>query len=282
MAHINFQKKAAASQVVSAATGPLSAFNFDASGTTSIAGPNIWTTVNFGTKDFDENLEFDTAQNAFIPKSSGIYNLHGVIGVSGLAPGEEIQLRIRRSGTSNVAVSEVYRNESSGVQNLQAEIAGLVQTPSGVIFTLEASHNSALTKFIDTGFTFFEGWKISVGLTGDKGDKGDQGDQGPTGPSGNTGPSGGMGNDGIQGPPGNVVSGVFVIEDLTPQITGLNSTFSLASAATSGRISLFWNGIRQRLGQSNNYFLNDAVNGSGIVTCFTPYSNNDLVAEYFV
>jgi hypothetical protein len=260
-------------------TGPLSAFRVDASGTTSVAGPNIWTTIDFGTIEFDENSEFDISQEAFIPQSSGIYNLHGVASLSGLAPGQYMQLRIRRNGISNVALSEIYRNESSGVEDIHAEIAGLVQSASGEIFTLEASHNSGINKLIDPGFSFFEGWKITIGLKGDKGDTGPQGIQGPVGPSGAQGE---QGPQGIQGPEGNVVSGVYVEDDLTGQISFPTQVFNLQYAATSGRISLFWNGIRQRIGSDNDFYLNDALNGSGIVTNFRPHNNNTLVAEYFV
>lgn len=260
-------------------TGPLSAFRTDASGAAPVSGPNMWTTVDFGTIEFDENSEFDVSQDAFIPKSSGIYNLHGVASLSGLAPGEHMQLRIRRDGTTNVAVSEIYRNESSGVQDIHAEIAGTVLSASGALFTLEVSHNSGLQKVIDPGFTFFEGWKITVGLKGDTGPQGPQGIQGVAGPSG---ADGAQGPAGPQGPPGNVVSGVYVEDDLTSQISFPNQQFNLQYAAISGRISLYWNGVRQRIGVSNDYYLDDALNGSGIITNFRPHNNNDLVAEYFV
>jgi len=255
----------------SAGSGPLSAYRVNASGTTNVAGPNLWTTVEFGTEEFDVNSECDLDQEAFIPNVSGIYNLHGVAGLSGMAPGEHMQIRIRRDGVSNVAVSEIYRNESSGVQDLYAEIAGTVQTGSGVLFTLEVSHNSGNTKQIDPGFTFFEGWKLTVGL---KGDKGDTGATGTTGPQGPVGPSGADGPAGPQGPPGVTVSGALIREDLSAQIgPSRNKNFTMTAAPISGTLKIEWNGLVQKP-QSFT------PSGSTFLTSFTPYSDNSIIAEY--
>lgn len=260
-------------------TGPLSAFRVDASGTTSIASSNTWTEVDWGDIRYDFNSEFDLDQNAFIPKSSGVYNLHTRVTVSGIPAGESMRIRIRRDGTETIAISETARNESGGTLPLHAEIAGSINTPSGAVFTIEAQQSDGSPHGIDPNSTFFDGWKITVGLKGDTGPQGPQGPQGDPGPSG---ADGAPGPQGPQGPPGNVVSGVFVIEDLTTQISFPNQSFNLSNAAVSGRISLYWNGVRQRIGVDNDYSLDDAVNGSGIVTNFRPRNNNDLVAEYFV
>lgn len=107
--------------------------------------------------------------------------------------------------------------------------------------------------------------------------------QGDTGPAGPTGPTGPAGADGADGADAVVVSGTYISEDLSSQLDGASQTFSLSySPRGSGYISLFWNGVRQRIGDTYDYYLDSAVNGSGVKTNFVPYADNDLVAEYLI
>ena len=64
-------------------------------------------------------------------------------------------------------------------------------------------------------------------------------------------------------------------EDLTAQITGSAQTFTISAAYSSGTIRLYWNGIRQRAGDSFT-----EATSTTITTVFTPQIGDTLTLDY--
>jgi hypothetical protein len=67
-----------------------------------------------------------------------------------------------------------------------------------------------------------------------------------------------------------------IIDDLTPQIDGVEDHFDLSSVSISGSLRLYYNGIRQR--DSYHYTLDPSLDG--ITTSFTPEVGDVLIADY--
>lgn len=240
--------------VAGAASGPNSVFraNCIGSGTELPAGGG-WQRTLFDQEVFDQNNEY--ANNMYCPTTSGQYNLHTRLTVTDIPINESAQARIVKNNSEIIALSEFTINTSSGVIDVDLEIAGLSTAVSGDCFHIEARQTDIIPhQLTGSGFEcFFEGFRVQVGEKGETG---------------------------IQGETGTVASGRFVIEELTTQVDGVSSNFTLNNAAVSGLITLYYNGQRQTPGEG--YFLDDAVNGSGVVTCFVPKATTELSVEYFV
>ena len=66
-------------------------------------------------------------------------------------------------------------------------------------------------------------------------------------------------------------------EDLSSQITGLNSNFFINETPTNNTLNLFWNGHLLKIGINNDFILSGKI----IITNFIPYAGNTLIVEYF-
>lgn len=321
MAFVNFRKKQQ-----SFFEGINSSFRGDCTPSgTLIPASGIFHNIQFSQEAFDVNNEFDGSQ--FCPKESGQYNLHTRLTISGMPVNTAAQAQILKNNSQTIALGELIVNTTSGIFNLELEIAGTSTAVSGDCFIVQIRQTDSITHttISTSGACFFDGWKLQIGARGPQGVTGPIGPTGPTGPTGPIGPSGAQGiqgpigpqgiqgiqgpigpsgeqgiqgeigpsglqgiqgpigpsgEQGIQGETGTVASGRFVIEELTPQVDGITNEFDLTNPATSGLITLFYNGQRQTPGEG--YFLNDAINGSGVVTCFIPKSMQELSVEYFV
>lgn len=64
-------------------------------------------------------------------------------------------------------------------------------------------------------------------------------------------------------------------EDLTAQITGTEQTFNISAAYSSGTVRLYWNGIRQRAGDSFT-----EATSTTITTTFVPQIGDTLTLDY--
>ncbi len=252
MAFVNFREST--NVIAGAASGPNSTFRANCTGSgTQLPIGGGWQLVLFDKEIFDENDEY--ANNMYCPTTSGQYNLHTRLTVSNIPINESAQARIVKNSSEIIALSEFIINTSSGTIDVDLEIAGTSIAVSGDCFHIEARQTDIVPHQVTgSGFEcFFEGWRIQAG---------EQGIQG------------------IQGITGTVVSGRFVIEELTPQVDGITNKFNLNNAAISGLTTLYYNGQRQT--PVEGYFLDDALNGSGIVTCFVPKAMQELSIEYLV
>ncbi len=253
MAFVNFRDKKKVS-AAGAVAGPNSTFRANCTGSgTQLPPGGGWQTILFNQEVFDQNNEY--ANNKYCPVTSGQYYLHTRLTVTDIPINESAQARIIKNSSEIVSLSEFTINTSSGTLNVDLEIAGLSTAVSGDCFHIEARQTDIIPhQLTGSGFEcFFEGFRVQVGERGKQG---------------------------ITGETGTVASGRFVIEELTPQVDGITNKFNLTNPATSGLITLFYNGQRQT--PSEGYFLDDAINSSGVVTCFIPKSMQELSVEYFV
>lgn len=95
--------------------------------------------------------------------------------------------------------------------------------------------------------------------------------RGPPGPSGLRGPPG---PSGVQGPSTDIQNS-FIREDVSAQIGNRNTLFILNNTPISGTLKVEWNGLVQKP-QSI------VTSGNILITKFKAYSNNSLIAEYFI
>lgn len=68
----------------------------------------------------------------------------------------------------------------------------------------------------------------------------------------------------------------FIVDNLTPQATGSNTNFSLLYSMVSGTSNLYYNGVRQKVG--DHYTVGAGLNS--VATLFTPTSPDNLIATY--
>ncbi len=65
-------------------------------------------------------------------------------------------------------------------------------------------------------------------------------------------------------------------EDLTSQIDGSNTTFTINSSFVASSIDVYYNGIKQRVTEEFT-----VVNSTTIQTTFTPTANSKLTVAYY-
>lgn len=77
---------------------------------------------------------------------------------------------------------------------------------------------------------------------------------------------------------GLVLFGNLVIEDISNQITGSDQNFILAHKPVIGSVQLFWNGMRQKIGSTNDFI----VANKDLTVFFKPKVGNALVVNYSI
>ena len=73
-------------------------------------------------------------------------------------------------------------------------------------------------------------------------------------------------------------SGSEVTENLTGQVNGLNTTFVTSQKYVAGRIRVYYNGLRQLIGDD----ISESAERNSVTFTFAPLSGDKVVVDYEV
>jgi len=76
--------------------------------------------------------------------------------------------------------------------------------------------------------------------------------------------------------PDSAGTGEEITEDLTGQVNGINTTFTTNNKFVAGRIRVYYNGIRQLIGDD----VSEGSERTSVVFTFAPLSGDKVVVDY--